>query len=146
MDRSAANPDAAARWVLPGLVRKPWKLLRKSVRAVGDDPSDENLHQVRKRAKAVRYAAEAAAPVIGKPARRLAEAMENLQEVLGELHDAVVCEAWLRRSGISSQPSQALVAGQLIERERQRQAICRRAWPKAWRKAADKRLRAWIKT
>jgi CHAD domain-containing protein len=145
LDHSVADPDAAATFIFPRLVRKPWKRLRQTVRDLGDPPSDEDLHLVRRRAKAVRYTAEAAAPVIGKPARQLAVAMESLQEVLGALHDAVVAEAWLRARGIASAPPQALVAGQLIERERQRQAVHREAWAKAWRVAARKRLRAWIK-
>ena len=145
LDRSAFEPDAAARSALPQLVRKPWKRLRETVRGLQDPPPDEGLHLVRKRGKAVRYAAEAAAPVIGKPAQKLAAAMENLQEVLGSLHDAVVAEAWLRRRGLAGDPAQALVAGQLVERERQRQAVHRQAWPRAWEEAARKRLRAWIK-
>ena len=145
LDPSAADPDAPAHSLVPSLVRKPWKRLRKTVRDLGDHPPDEGLHLVRKRAKAARYAAETAGLVIGKPARKLAEALENLQEVLGELHDAVVAEAWLRQSGIQSQPPQTLVAGQLIERERQRQATYRAAWPKAWRETTNKHLRAWIK-
>jgi CHAD domain-containing protein len=145
-ERSDANPGAAARSVLPGLVRQQWKRLRRSVRDLGDQPSDEDLHTVRKRAKAVRYAAEVAGPVIGKRAWKLARAMENLQEVLGELHDAIVAEAWLRRAGTKSKASRALVAGELIELELKRQAAYRSAWPKAWRKAADKRLRAWTKS
>jgi CHAD domain-containing protein len=146
LDRSAADLDAAARSLFPRLIRKPWRRLRQTVRDLGDAPSDEDLHLVRKRAKAVRYAAEAAAPVVGRQARKLAEAMENLQEVLGALHDAVVSEKWLRHRGVTAAPEQALVAGQLVERERQRQSVHRDAWPKAWREAARNRLRAWIKS
>jgi CHAD domain-containing protein len=146
LDRHAADPEAAARSPFPRLIRKPWKQLRQTVPDVGDPPSDDDLHLVRKRAKAVRYAAEGAAPVVGRQARKLAEAMENLQEVLGALHDAVVAEEWLRRRGVKGAPEQALVAGQLVERERQRQAVHRDAWPKAWREAARSRLRAWIKS
>jgi CHAD domain-containing protein len=144
--RSLAETDTAARTLFPRLLRKPWRRLRQTVLDLGDAPSDEDLHLVRKRAKAVRYTAEAAAPVIGKPAPSLAVAMENLQGTLGALHDAVVAEAWLRRQGIASEPPQALVAGQMIERERQRQAVQRAAWPRAWRQAARKRLRARMKS
>src|SRR6202043_3344242 len=102
--RSLAGTDTAARPLFPRLLRKPWRRLRQTVLDLGDAPSDEDLHLVRKRAKAVRYTAEAAAPVIGKPAPSLAVAMENLQGTLGALHDAVVAEAWLRRQGIASEP------------------------------------------
>src|SRR4029450_6749440 len=32
---------------LPPRARKPWKKLRKEVRKAGDDPPDEELHQIR---------------------------------------------------------------------------------------------------
>ena len=79
--------------------------------------------------------------MLGTPARKLAAAAQELQEVLGGLHDAVVAEAWLRRSGTSGAPSQALVAGQLIERERRRQAACRGGLARG---VAEDGLRAWI--
>ncbi|MFY9613873.1 MAG: CHAD domain-containing protein, partial [Candidatus Dormiibacterota bacterium] len=96
-DLTAGEPDAPARRVLRRLVRKPWRRLRSRVRGIGRHATDETLHTVRKRAKSVRYAAEMATPLLGKPARRLAGEMETLHEVLGQLHDAVVAEAWLRR-------------------------------------------------
>ena len=51
---------------------------------------------VRILAKRWRYAAEACAPTLGKRTRKLADAAKNLQDVLGELNDAVVAERWLR--------------------------------------------------
>ena len=50
---------------------------------LGDDPPDEELHAVRIRAKRCRYAAEAVAPAVGKPAKRFAAAVAEVQEVLG---------------------------------------------------------------
>jgi CHAD domain-containing protein len=145
LDLTALTPDARARRVLRRVVRKPLRRLRSRVRGIGRHPTDETLHTVRKRAKSVRYAAEMASPLLGKPARKLAREMEHLQEVLGQLHDAVVAEAWLRRAGTTGGPSRALAAGELVERERRRQSAYRQAWPGAWRKAARKRLRAWIR-
>ena len=84
--------------VLPRLVRRPWRHLSQAVEALGDNPEDEALHEVRIRAKRLRYAAEAATPVIGKPAQRFASAVATLQGVLGDMNDAVVAEAWLRQS------------------------------------------------
>jgi CHAD domain-containing protein len=61
---------------------------------------DEHLHEVRIAAKRVRYAAEAARPVIGVPAKSVAEAMAAIQETLGDHQDAVVERQWLRDLGI----------------------------------------------
>ncbi len=137
--------ERVAAEVLPALVRRPWKHLQEAVNALGDDPPDEALHQVRIRAKRMRYAAEAVAGVIGKPARRLAGAVAEVQGVLGDMQDAVVAETWLRRRAGSGSAGQALVAGQLVTLERQKQAASRTGWQKPWKAASDKDLRAWFK-
>jgi CHAD domain-containing protein len=137
--------ERPAREILPRLVRPPWKHVQRAVDALGDDPPDTALHEVRIRAKRIRYAAEAAAGVIGKPARRLAAAVAELQGVLGDLQDAVVAEGWLRRVAASASPGQALVAGELVSIQSQQQRECRAAWAAAWKAASAKRLRSWLK-
>ena len=132
--------------ILPALVHKPWKKLKRAVDALGDDPADEALHEVRIMAKRLRYAAEAVAGVVGKPARSLATAVAEVQGVLGDMQDAVVAEAWLRRqAATNSSTGQAMVAGELVTVQRQQQAICRKGWNAPWKAASRKRLRAWIK-
>jgi CHAD domain-containing protein len=150
---AAANPPMAdpaaggllASSTLPGLVARPWKRLRRWVAGLGTDPTDEALHEVRKRAKQLRYASEAAASVRGRPAVKLAGAAENLQEVLGEFHDAVVSASWLRAHAGPEGVSTALVAGRLVEREERRRAEQRSAWPKAWKRLKNKKRRKWLK-
>ena len=142
-ERSAAAA-APAGDVLPGLVRKPWRRLARAVDDLGPSPSDQALHDVRKRAKRVRYAAEAAAPVTGKRARRLARALARLQDVLGDHQDAVVAERWLRDALETATPRQTFVVGQLAAMERAGADDSRAAWRKVWQAAARKRLRRWI--
>jgi CHAD domain-containing protein len=60
-------------------------------------PRDEDLHEVRKAAKRVRYAAESAEPGFGGVADALAKQMEQVQDVLGEHQDSVVIRDVLRR-------------------------------------------------
>ena len=57
---------------------------------------DHHLHEVRIAAKRARYAAETARPAIGRPAKRVATAMEEVTETLGNHQDAVVERQWLR--------------------------------------------------
>lgn len=140
---AGVSGDDPACDVLPGLVRRAWKKVKRPAKALGSDPPDAALHEVRKRAKALRYAAESAAPVIGKPAARLARKAEKVQDVLGELQDAVVAEAWLREHAMQD-PAQALVAGELIARHRAQQLDSRASWPKALKKLRRKKLRAWL--
>jgi CHAD domain-containing protein len=139
-----AEADAPARRVLPSIVRGPWKHLQKAVESLDPHPEDEALHEIRIRAKRTRYAAEAAAPVLGKPAAKFAKAVAGVQTVLGDLQDAVVAEAWLRTAGGRGPAAQALVAGELIAVQRQAMADARRDWPAAWDEVAGKKLRAWL--
>ena len=136
--------DRPAAEVTPPLVRKPWKKLRKEVRKAGDDPPDEKLHKIRIRAKRARYAAEAVEPVFGKPAEDFADAVADIQSVLGDHQDAVVGEAWLREAAGASRRDVALVAGMLIAAERAAAATTRDGWRKVWNAADRKRLRAWL--
>jgi CHAD domain-containing protein len=105
------------------------------------DPTDENLHAARIRAKRVRYAAEAVSPVFGKRAKAFAEAAVELQDVLGEHQDAVVAGGWLREAADSG--GDAFVAGQLAAAEAQAAASSREAMPAAWKELSRKRLRFW---
>jgi CHAD domain-containing protein len=148
---SAANaPQLAdeaggrAKDVLPGLVARPWRKLRAAVRRLPSAPSEEELHLVRIGTKRARYAAEAAAPALGKKARRFAEALAGLQDVLGEHNDAVVAESWLRRAAEEADPAQALVVGELVAAQRADAAHRRREWRGAWKKADKKKLRTWM--
>lgn len=142
---SGLRPDDLARKVLPTLVRRPWRKLRKAVRHVGARPTDQELHQIRIRAKRLRYAAEAAAPVVGKPAKRMATAVESLQTVLGDHHDAVTAEDWFRREAASGSRAVAFSAGQLVAVQRHRQTRLRRQWRGVWSSLDHKKLRRWLR-
>lgn len=90
------------------LTRHQWKRLRHRVRAVSDPPTGGELHEIRKRAKQARYAYEATAPITGKRARRLANRLTDLQDLLGVHHDAVVAIDWLR-SAAADAPDREVV-------------------------------------
>lgn len=128
--------------VLASVMRAPWGHLRDALDALGPDASDAELHAARIRAKRVRYAAEAVAPVFGKRARAFARAAMDLQSVLGEHQDSVVASAWLREVAGGGARS-AFVAGELASMERRAAAEARSAWPDAWKALARKRLRFW---
>jgi CHAD domain-containing protein len=125
------------------LVRGPWRQLEAAVKALGDQPPDEQLHRVRIQAKRARYAADAAAAVWGRPARRLADALSRVQSVLGDLNDAQVAEQWLRQRGRRS-AGQAFLAGELTAMQRAAAEKARRLWPDAWRRASSPKLRSWL--
>jgi len=138
-----ADRPAAAR--LPGLVGRPWRALAKQVRALPDEPTDAELHAVRIRTKRVRYAAEAVAPVVGGQAWAFAAAAADLQDVLGDLNDAVVVENWLREWACGQGSVQGVfAAGELAGLERANAQRRRSRWRKTWNKLAARRLRSWM--
>jgi CHAD domain-containing protein len=99
---NAAKPEAAT------LVRRSYRRVKRAAAVVDADESadgdvvghDHPLHEVRKAAKRARYAAESVHPVVGKPAKQLAKALEAVQETLGDHQDSVVERVWLRDLGM----------------------------------------------
>lgn len=128
---------------LQPVLQAPWSHLRTAIARVLETPSNQALHAARIRAKRVRYAAEALAPVFGDPATAFAEAAAGLQDLLGEHQDAVVASAWLRTAAASAGSATAFVAGELAAIEARAAAAARLAWPAAWKALAAKRMRFW---
>jgi CHAD domain-containing protein len=139
-----AAADALAIEALPAAVRPTWRRLRRTVDDLAVVPSDAALHEVRIRAKRLRYAAELAAPVVGRPARDLAAAAARVQDVLGEHQDSVVADAWLAKTAPECSPAAAYALGMLAEIERGLALRARSALPAAWRAARARSLRAWL--
>lgn len=139
-----AEAEAPASRTLPPLVAGQWRKLRRAVGKLPKRPPDVDLHAVRILAKRARYAAEAAAPAAGKPARKLAGAIAEVQGVLGDHHDAVVAEEWLRSAVHGADVAQALALGELIALQRAAADGCRKEWRAAWKAADRKQLRKWL--
>ena len=124
--------------VLPPLLHDAWSRLERQGRRVSDDDQDERYHQVRIRAKRVRYAAEAIAPALGEQATRalkVARAAAALQDLLGSLQDAVVGGELIRESVAGEHDNGfGLAAGRLYEREQLARERARAGYPRAWRR------------
>ena len=135
--------DASATDVMGVVMEAPWGHLKKLCDGLGPRSADGELHEARIRAKRVRYAAEALAPVFGKPAGRFARRAEALQTVLGNHQDAVVALGWLRQQGEGASPRVAFTAGVLAGVEAAAREGARQAWPEVWRELRRKRLRFW---
>ena len=99
--------DKPASTVIPELIRADWKRLRAAVFLAQGTPSgalrDEALHEARKRAKQLRYAAETAAPLRRPRAVRLVAAARQVQDTLGDHPDSVVARDELLRLGLAAQ-------------------------------------------
>ncbi|GAA1772317.1 CYTH and CHAD domain-containing protein [Luedemannella helvata] len=146
----AGEPATVA---LPGLVLKPWhRLAVGGSRAPGAgrlDPlaRDEVWHAVRINGKRARYAVDAVADALEGPAGDLAAALGAVQDVLGEHQDAVVAaRTWLAIAAADPDDhALAVTAGRLYERERAAARAARSDFPRAWRRAAKRRLTRWLR-
>lgn len=139
---TAPQADDPADELLPGLARKPWRRLRRAVDSLSASSTDQDLHRIRIHAKRARYAAEAVAPASGKPARRFAKAMTDIQDCLGELNDAIVIGGHLREAA-RADPTLAFPAGQLASLLGVRAEHTRKDFRRVWRRASRKQLRGW---
>jgi CHAD domain-containing protein len=139
-----SSPLRLAAGALPALIEPQWRSLRRRVHKAGDHPSDSELHRIRIAAKQLRYAAEAATPVVGKPAKKTAKAARRLQTVLGDHHDAVAAGQWLDRDAPGRSAAEAAQHRDLVAQQHQRQSDLRQKWPSAWAKLAHKKTRQWL--
>ncbi|MFB6719973.1 CHAD domain-containing protein [Kribbella sp. NPDC056345] len=89
---------------LPELLHHDLKRMSKAVRRAQDaetaEEQDHELHEVRKAAKRLRYAGEAAVPVLGDEGSMLATRGEEVQEILGDFQDSVVSRDLLRELAV----------------------------------------------
>lgn len=131
------------------LVNAERRRLKEEVKKLRRAPDPETdsaaLHEVRKSAKRLRYAAEAAVPIFGKRAARVARAAEEIQAILGEHQDSVIVREKLRSLAATS-PGEAgrgdsFTYGRLHALEQQRGAEARSRFHQAWRTRQPRRLR-----
>ncbi|MFD7547593.1 CHAD domain-containing protein [Streptomyces sp. NPDC059578] len=94
----AAARDATT--VLHRAARKDFGKLAALVEEALERPSgparDLAMHEARKKAKRLRYAAEAALDTLGKPAKQAIRGSKALQDLLGEHQDSVMTRTTLR--------------------------------------------------
>jgi CHAD domain-containing protein len=131
LDRFAADVgplgDVEADVTLEHIAGRELRRLQKAYGALGPDPSDDTLHELRIHAKRARYASELAASGGRKRYERAVDALKEVQDVVGAHQDAVVAEQKIRKV------SRSLAAGRLIEAERARRVQARAELPQAWR-------------
>src|SRR4051794_4315787 len=139
----------AAGTVLPRRVTRSYGRLRRLVKAANAEPGGvergELLHEARKAAKRARYAGESVSPVFGPDATAFAEAMERVQEALGEHHDSVVTGDRLRPLGLDAPTTaDAFVYGRLHALEELRTERSEEQFAAAWKNARRKSLHRWL--
>jgi CHAD domain-containing protein len=156
LDRVAAGPargplaGAPAAEVLPPAVRRAFRQAKRRMRSARHTPAgpaqDVALHQARKSARRARYAAEAASPAIGKPARKFARQMKRVQTALGDHHDAVLARPAARDLGISAYLAgeNAFTYGLLHQLELGQAERLQAGARHVWHRAARAKHRRWM--
>ncbi|SMQ16260.1 CHAD domain-containing protein [Streptomyces sp. Ag82_O1-12] len=114
--------------------RKVSRLIAQAADLEPGTDRDVALHEARKKAKRTRYAAEAAHPVLGKPAKTMVKSMKALQNLLGEHQDSVMARQALRElSAVAHAAGEsAFTYGLLHEREEQRAVRAEAELPGFW--------------
>jgi CHAD domain-containing protein len=139
LGRPPASPPAVS---LPDVAATEWKRLRKAVQKLPGRPSPDDLHAVRIKVKRARYAAELARAAAGARGRRFINQAKKLQDILGELQDAVVIEQYLHDATDRTEPGQALQK-RLVKRQRKRRKKARAAFFEEWPKLERRGRKAW---
>ncbi len=142
--------------VLPRLVRRDWRRLRRRVdlldalhaagEGLDDAARDEALHDVRKAAKRLRYACEALEPWWGDEAKALRKAAQEVTQVLGDRQDAAVARTHLRRLGreAAAAGESAFTYGVLYSREEARGERLEEEFAEVWERVRRPDLRTWL--
>jgi CHAD domain-containing protein len=104
----------------PGL-RRVYRRGRRRMRAAAGEPSDENLHEWRKRVKDLWHASQIVRAAAPKRMRRFSRRAHQLSDLLGEDHDLAVLRGRVARSSgrFEDHATQAALAG-IIDRRRRR--------------------------
>jgi CHAD domain-containing protein len=137
------NGAERAMLVMPERVRRRFRKLRKSVGKLRARSPMEEYHQVRRRAKQLRYATECGAAMFGKPAEDMLKALRRLQDRLGAHQDAYMAQN--RLAALAADPAVALppatlfLMGRLAEHHAQLTTDARRILTRSWRKVRGKR-------
>lgn len=140
---SESRNDGLAAVVVPGMIERSFRKLRKSYRQLTEDSSVEEYHDCRGRAKKLRYAIESVAPLYGKAAEQMLRWIRRLQNELGEQQDAHVSEQRLLAlaSGTPEElPSRTVfLMGRLAEQCAAASVGARNRLGRRWRKVRGRR-------
>jgi CHAD domain-containing protein len=134
---------------LPRLVARSYANVRSIVEQAEAMPAgavqEELLHDARKAAKRARYAGESVSRIFGADAVAFAEAMEEVQEALGEHQDSVLTRERLRDlARHTSSTEAAFLYGRLHALEEAGIQESQRHFDAAWKAAGRKRLHRWL--
>jgi triphosphatase len=131
----------------PAMIRQRYRKVRKNAELLTSNSSMEAYHEVRGRAKKLRYALEAVSVIYAKPADEMLRALRRWQNTLGVQQDAAVASRRLRALASSPPkdipPETLFLMGRFAEHYASAAARARKLYVKGYRKVRGrwKRLR-----
>lgn len=135
---------------LPGLLARELRRVHRRHRAASDAASPAQrevaLHDVRKAAKRLRYAAESAEPVLGERAGELARQGKAITSLLGDYQDTVVTRRLLRDLGVRAQLAgeNGFTFGRLHALEEEEASQLQRGYPGLYDELPTTPLPTWL--
>ncbi|MFE0020976.1 CHAD domain-containing protein [Amycolatopsis sp. NPDC059021] len=147
---TAPPAGKAGRKALRKPVRKAARKLRRAeaaTRGLTGDELEKALHEVRKKAKRARYAADAVRPVFGKKLRVWRKHLKAAQSTLGEHQDTVVERAALRQLAIAGfgENQNTFTFGLIHGRDEAEAAALRNRFAAEWRTLTKRKRPTWLK-
>ncbi|MGB8861842.1 MAG: CYTH and CHAD domain-containing protein, partial [Ilumatobacteraceae bacterium] len=144
--RLTAAADATSARALPPMMTATWKRLSRAVRKLSVEGADDAWHQARIRAKQARYAANSLVLVFGTPARRMAEQLEQVTELLGRHQDALIAAEAARSlaEGRGVGGRAGYVLGLLHGEQLAEARAIRRQFDGVWQEVARPKWRRWL--
>jgi triphosphatase len=143
---AASSRAAAALAVVPDLIQKRYRKLRKCARRLTAESPITEFHKVRVRTKKLRYALEIIAPTYGAPAEEMLAALHKLQSKLGTQHDEDVVAGYLTqlagRPAANFTAATLFLVGRMAERNAREAARMSGKLDKPLRKVRGRRWKA----
>ncbi len=126
-------------------LKKAFHRLSERGEQVHAAPTPEDLHQLRIRAKRLRYTLEFLRDLTGKAGARLVRRLVKLQDLLGRYHDAVVAADFVRHyvdaAATPLSPASMLALGALVGSELRIAEHASANFARTWQRFAAKRTR-----
>ena len=142
LDAALAAATAGGDVAVGRIARRRFKKLRRAVEALGQAPTDRQVHAVRVAVKRARYAAELARGAVGRRAKRFGREAGRLQDILGEYQDAAVAEARLRTL-LRTVSADRAAARRLLARQQHRRRMAWADFRDRWPKLERRGRKAW---
>lgn len=131
--------------VMPSLLRARYRKLRKALAPLTADSPAGELHAARGKVKNLRYATEAATAIYDKPAEEFLRVLRQLQNRLGEQHDAHVAQERLHALRLRSPKGVTTATMFQLGRMAERYAATDRQARRGFGKPRDKLRKRWKK-